>query len=428
MVVVAVIVGCQSVTRPPRFSGESDPRFQVTGVRTWYLIENALTPGHESMEVSVAGPLRGVKTVRVWIDGAPAGQLTKEEDVFSGSVGLADLPAGQYQALFAFDDESEAFARVEFYRSHPLYVLVSNDWDDPDHDDEILRRQEWLHETHPELKITHLVGPYTFTDREVSEERRDELVSWLLAAQDDHGDEIGLHIHPYCSFVEDAGVSCRHRPSLKYADDDPTGYTVSCTAYTEQEFAQLLRHADELFLQRGLGKPTSFRAGGWTADLSVLRALAATGYLVDASANNWARMEEWEDREDAILYWWNQEHWSTIDDTSQPYYPSMHDIQSSDPPHLSVLEVPDNGSLVDYVTGDEMVAIVRANWAGGALASPRQVSIGYHPSTLDADYAERLHVALTHTDRYLASRDRGPIAYETLTSMTQVFPPTSAER
>ena len=139
-------------------------------------------------------------------------------------------------------------------------------------------------------------------------------------------------------------------------------------------------------------------------------------------------MEEWKDREDAILYWWNQEHWSTIDDKSQPYYPSMHDIQSSDPPRLSVLEVPDNGSLVDYVTGDEMVAIVRANWAGGALASPRQVSIGYHPFTLDADYAERLHVALTYADRYLASRDGGPIAYETLTSMTQVFPPTSAKR
>ena len=153
-------------------------------------------------------------------------------------------------------------------------------WDDPDHEDEVLRRQEWLHEMHPELKITHLVGPYTFTEREVSENRRNELVSWLLAARDDHGDEIGLHIHPYCSFVEEAGVSCRHRPSLKYAGDDPTGYTVSCAAYTEEEFAQLLRRADEFFLERGLEKPTSFRAGGWTADLSVLRALAATGYLV----------------------------------------------------------------------------------------------------------------------------------------------------
>ena len=407
---------------PPRFSGIHDDRFEVTGARQWYLIGNDLTAGQGTMDLMVtARGTEDVDTVHVWIAGAHSAVLEKDGDRFVGRVDIHALGPGSYEALLAFGGSDDAFARLEFRRTHPLYVLVSNDWDDPDHGNDVLERQEALHEAHPELKMTHLVGPYTFTEPEVSETRRSELVTWLLGMRDAHDDEIGLHIHPYCSFVDFAGVRCLHAPSLVHVDDDPTGYTIMCSAYSELEFTRLLESADRIFKERGLGKPTSFRAGGWTADLSVLRALASTGYLVDSSANNWRRMEEWKGHKNGVLYEWNAAHWPTIGDTSQPYYPSSEDVLSSKPPNLPVLEVPDNGSLVDYVTGDEMIEIFEANWGRGALDSPRQLSIGYHPVTLDEAYAARMDQVLTHTDQFLASRGDGPVVYETLSNMALVF-------
>jgi hypothetical protein len=247
------------------------------------------------------------------------------------------------------------------------------------------------------------------------------MVEWVTAMRDQHGDEIGLHIHPYCSFVEHAGLDCLHEPSTVYAEGDPTGYTVMCAAYSEDEFTTLLLAADALFEEHGLGKPTSFRAGGWTADLGTLRALERAGYIADTSANNWARMEEWEGVQNGVLYEWNKTNWATIGDTSQPYYPSHDDLLSDTEPTLSILQVPDNGSLVDYVSGAEMIEIFEANWDGGPLAAPVAYSIGYHPTNFNHQYKRRMDEALNHVGDFLASRDRGPVVYATLSEMPLVW-------
>jgi hypothetical protein len=194
-----------------------------------------------------------------------------------------------------------------------------------------------------------------------------------------------------------------------------------CSAYTEQEFTALLEAADALFVANGLGKPTSFRAGGWTADRNVLRALAAAGYVADTSANNWVRMEEWEGVGSGVLYDWNRTHWGSIGDTSQPYYPSQTDVLVEGADAIGVLEVPDNGILVDYVRAEEMIEIFEANWPGGALDRPVAYSIGYHPSNFNYVLKQRIHAALTHVDRFLVSRDSGPVIYGTLSDMTRVW-------
>ena len=127
--------------------------------------------------------------------------------------------------------------------------------------------------------------------------------------------------------------------------------------FSEDEFTALLNHSVEIFEQQGLGRPTSFRAGGWTADAKVLRALGRAGFIADTSANNWARMEEWKDQANGLLYQWNKENWSEIGDTSQPYYISEADIQKGGMPHIGLLEVPDNGALVDYITGQALLPL-----------------------------------------------------------------------
>ena len=408
----------------PSAPDTNDAAYRVARVHDWYLIGNALTPGQDDIEVQVFAP-EGTDTVDVWVDDLPGERLSHSDD---GSFGIildgSDLAAGEHEMLLAADGADVAFARLFLRRSHPLYVVVSTDWDDPDNSDESLDLQAGLHEDHAELKLTHFVGPYTFTDEAVSAERRGELADWVLGMRDDFGDEIGLHIHPWCSFVDTTDVECRTEPSTVYDEGDDTGYTVICAAYTEEEFTRLLEASDDLFEEAGLGKPTSFRAGGWTADLGTMRALAAAGYVADTSANNWQRMEEWTEpfSGNGVLWSWNMEHWATIDDTSQPYYPSEEDILAQDTPAVPVLEVPDNGILVDYVSGEEMIEIFDANWDGSPLAQPAAYSIGYHPPNCNVAYADRIDDALDHADRFLASQGAGPVVYATLSELVQVWP------
>lgn len=407
--------------KPSPPAGDNDPAFAISGVRDWYLVGNDLTPGHDTVQLAVVPPA-DVGFVDVWLNDREGVRLVPSGGELRQILDVADLPPGEHELLLAADGADTAFARVTFYRSHPIYVVVSTDWDDADNRDANLERHTWLHENHGQLRLTHFVGPYTFTDTTVTPERVDVLVAWMKGMRDDWGDEIGLHIHPYCNFVESAGLACKTMPSTVYPAGDATGYTVQCGAYDEAEFTTLLEHADELFEARGLGKPTSFRAGGWTAELSTLRALANAGYVADTSANNWARMEEWDGSPPgATLYEWNMQQWSSIGDTSQPYYPSDDDIQVTGTPYIPVLEVPDNGILVDYVTAEEMIEIFDANFPGDPLMEPKAFSIGFHPPNFSEAYKTRIHDTLVHVDQHLAIDDNGPAVYATLSELVQVW-------
>jgi hypothetical protein len=406
---------------PPAAPAANDPAYAVDQVRSWYIVGNEVTPGHDELVVRVFPP-EGTEYVDMWIGGQPGIRLVDYDTDLRQKFDVSTLPPGEYELLLAADGADTAFYRHVFYRSHPLYAIVTNDWDDADNTAVAERLQERLHEQHPSLKMTHFVGPYTFTDPTVSDARRQELVDWVLGMRDTYGDEIGLHIHPYCNFVDTVeGVDCLHEPSTVYANGDPTGYTVMCAAYTEEEFTTLLEASDALFEQWGLGKPTSFRAGGWTADLSTMRALANAGYIADTSANNWARMEEWEGVQNGVLYEWNKTNWATIDDTSQPYYPSESDILSDAAPTIPVLQIPDNGILVDYVTADEMIEIFEKNWPGGALEQPTAYSIGYHPSNFNDLYFRRLNQVFFHIEQFLIDDDRGPVTYGLMSDMPKVW-------
>jgi hypothetical protein len=390
--------------------------------RAWSLVPNELSAGHDALGWSVEAPAE-VSSVVVWLDGAPAGEADAGPG-FAGSVDVGAVAPGEHELLFAEPDAEVAFARRTFVRTHPLYVLVSVDWDRADTVDSELGWQDDLHDDHPALRLTHFVGPWTFTDPDVPPERADLLVDWLTQHRDEDRDEIGLHIHPFCSFVDTTSVPCREAPSYVYDEGDPTGYTVLSSAYTVEEYTELLLAADTLFEARGMGKPTSFRAGGWIADEGVLQALVNAGYVADTSANNWQLMEEWEGGANGVLWAWNQEHWAGIDSTSQPYYPSAADASVAGSPSIGILEVPDNGILADYVEVEEMIAVLEANWDGGAVGEPKVFSIGYHNRTtgLGFNFRDNIEDTLDHVDRFLAQDDAGPLVYATLSEMPIVWP------
>jgi hypothetical protein len=362
-----------------------------------------------------------VAYAHAFLDDQPGVLFSHPDGSWRASLDLRPLAPGEHQLLLSANGRAQAFAKLTFTRSHPVYVFVSNDWDDSDNDDATLERQERLHAEHPSLKLTHFVGPYTFTDPAVPKARADFLATWVKGLRAKHGDEVGLHIHPYCNFVDTTSVTCRTEPSFAKQSGDPTGYTVVLASYDKQETLELLQAADAVFEANGLGKPTSFRAGGWSAEIHTLEALAEDGFVADGSAANWWRMEEWKNVWGTTLYAWCQEHWSSIDDTSQPYYPSKGDILASAPPVVPLLELPDNGLLVDYVSAQEMIDVFYANWDGAALEQPKLVSIGYHPPNFSEEFFQRVDGALDEIDQHLADADAGPVVYATASELTKVW-------
>lgn len=419
------LFGCAGDPAPaatPPSTVVPDDRF-VVGGRTWYLQGNALTSGHDQLDLTVWVP-QGTRFVDAWLDENPGVRLVFSEGTFVLRQSIADLTAnfeiGAHRLRLAANGSATAFADIEIYRSHPLYAVLATDWDFSDPGDGPLTAQDALHADFPSLKITHFVGPYTFTDPALTQDRVGELVTWLKA-QAAQGDEIGLHIHPYCNFVTHAGVACITDQSVVYAAGDASGYTINLSAYSRADMSELLASADALFAAAGLGKPTSFRAGGWTANADTLAALADGGYVVDSSANNWARMEEWEGVQNGVLYQWNQDHWNPIGDASQPYYPNASDAASAEVPTLDLLEVPDNAIMVDYVTVDEMTAILATNWPSAtALTTPATFVFGFHPAPSagpgSADIT-RLRGIVTELGQHLAATGNGPIVYETMSNL-----------
>lgn len=410
---------------PPRESPPSstvpDARYVIEGVPYWWLIGNELTPGQDTISIAVTAPPE-TQVIDVWVARGPGQRLTLDpaSGKFVGDLDIGDVPAGEHDVIIAADGSEVGAGYVLFSRTHPLYFLVSTDWDFAEPGQISLDYHDQIRTNHPDVLFTHFIGPYTFTDPNLTEQRKTDLAAWAIARRDMYGDEIGLHIHPWCHFVESAGLTCVTDQSTVY-QTDATGYTIKLEAYGQANFETLLTRADEIFVERGLGKPVTFRAGGWTASIDTLKALAAKGYVADTSANNWARMEEW--RGNGNLYTWNMTNWSMIGDTSQPYYPNTTDKQSGAAPHVPILEVPDNAIMVDYVTRAEMVEIFGKVWPGDALTEPRTYMMGFHPSqNMSVGEYNRIDGILDHADMYRASLHLGPVVYTRLKDMPVVWP------
>jgi len=405
----------------PSDPAANDAAYAVAGAPRYLLAGDDLTPPTASFELRVTPPA-GVSEVDLWLDDAEVTPLTADGADFTVTVDATELSLGEHRLMLAVRGAKEGFHAVDFVKGHALYVILSTDWDFPDVDNRVLDHHTELHVNHPELHITHLIGPYTFTDAAIPQARRDEIVAFAKGMRDSYGDEIGLHVHPRCTFVETTGIPCLTKPSVAYTEGDPSGYTVRLGAYTRAEWNVMFAAADEIWDTVGFGKPTSFRAGAWTLELSTAQALADSGFVVDSSAVNWPYLEEWMGKD---LYSWNEQQWKTIDDTSQPYYPTEESILPGGAgKEIALLEVPDNGAMVDYWKVEEMVAIFDANWSGGALSAPTQVSTGFHPAPTEyyskTEYV-RMDEFLTYADQFLASSTAGPVVYINMSDAAKVW-------
>jgi hypothetical protein len=423
----ALAIGCGDngipppSSTPPAAPAQNDPTFAISGLRQWYLVGDNLTPGDDTMTIAVVAPA-GAAFVDAYVAKLPPVRMAVQSDGrFTADIAIGDVPPGTQTIVFSSNGADVGFATTQFHRSAAYYVMVSTDYDFPDPGTYAIGYMDWMHRDHAGMRITHFWAPYTYTDPSVTDARRDELTQWVLAQHAMFGDEIGLHIHPYCTFVVDAGLPCITDQSDVYPGGDTSGYTIIVAAYGHDNFSLLLRHAALLFANHGIAQPKTFRAGGWTADTNTFHALADNGYIADTSALNWKYIQAaWKGK---LIASWTAQQWAPIDDTSQPYYPPTDSVLPAAGAELAMLEVPDNGVMIDYVSLDDINRIFDENWQAQPLAQPRTLMMGFHPATgfTSAEYA-RVDGFLHHADQFLHATDLGPVVYTTLSDVTTAFP------
>ena len=112
--------------------------------------------------------------------------------------------------------------------------------------------------------------------------------AYVSESRDEHGAEIGVHLHIYRTFVESAGVEYRIRPSVSAkqarGSSDPSGCSVPMSANSEDEISKMFEFTRAKFRKQGLGVPKTFCAGFYTTSLELQKRIVAAGYTASVAA------------------------------------------------------------------------------------------------------------------------------------------------
>lgn len=254
------------------------------------------------------------------------------------------------------------------------------------------------------IPLTHMYNPRVYIPGYLSQAEQDKLTQWILGRKTE-GDEIALHLHMYHDMVKAAGIE-EPIKDPKWGHHTDTGYDVPCAAYDYDEFSRVIAWSINIFEEKGLGKPVSFRAGGWYADLENIQVLNDYGFLIESS------------NRDQYSWGYNKlpGYWTTINNQKLlPYQISMYDQNLiSDTDLIEIWEYPNNGSNSSYNKSDYLIGRFLANYQGLPLDQTQVLTYLSHAQEfLTWDY-ENANGTLNYIDQFGADKDNGPIVYVTL--------------
>ena len=347
---------------------------------------------------------------------------------------------GRYDLLIVAGDQTTTFERVPVNISAPLYMIMSVDWDLPTYggsNGALLAALDAMRARAgaSQLWMTHYVGAYMFDG--VRGDARDlDIHRWLLDAQYGAGDEIGVHVHgwvnelmnmtalPQCcrtNSCSNVGTStqCSGPPNPQCCDDDSCapgttcqtiparvsaenvwqagadegGYSTILERYSRPELVALLDYSSRVLVKHGFVQPRSFRAGGWSGGQNLLGALAATGSYSLSGGTLLRSASEQGFLTDSSSVWSTPllgapglyQFLSSPQSLSSNYggdvMPEAPPYEWSDSAGRRVLEVPDNGVLLDYRTYEQAVADTYQLYDGTPLSRVKVYHYGLHPHT-----------------------------------------------
>lgn len=304
-------------------------------------------------------------------------------------------------------DRGEATAgSTTFIVSQPEYVVWTLDFEGDDASDAGMANTAAVADGLG-VPMTVMWNPRVWTTSQVSPARADAMLAWTKgrAAK---GDEIALHLHMWTDFVRAAGLAPRTTPNWGGRSD---GYDVPMTAYSEAETRTLVEYSLRLMAERGLPRPTSFRAGALFANAATLRAIAALGFTADCSSTP------------AGPFGSLQLPWTLARD-AQPYFPSRDDANKTG--DLALLEAPTNAGNTYGHSAASIAGVVDANLRmlappGRPAAERRGLTVVSHPSTIDGTERAAIETLFRAFEPLRYDRDAGPLRFVTLAQLAKAF-------
>jgi hypothetical protein len=404
-------------TNEPSVSGALEEmtsgRPTVSLDKKWHLKGDGYIPADRYLGVGVSFPEA---------DGMPEAQASYEipegdlngplsrttPTSWEGQVDISNLPTGTFHIVVTVADTAQQWisdARV-FYVSHAFYHVWSIDWEG-----EYVQRVPYLDnlaalaDEHG-MPVSQLFNPRVYVHPGMPEWQKAEMTQWLLQRAQTKGDEIGLHLHMYFDYVQSAGLTPITSPHWGNQSD---GYDVPFSNYDYEQSLTLLNFAIELFQQRGLGRPSSFRAGGWFADEDNLTALSDLEFL-DSSGGILRGLGSLPSPWDLSV-------------TSQPYHPCGQNQNtsncSSGDENLQLIEIPNN---IGPTNGsDDLRPNFDSNYSGAPLDSVRVGVLLSHDASVNGAERTALEQYFAHADSFLYVADRGAVIYATLADVRKAL-------
>jgi hypothetical protein len=284
-----------------------------------------------------------------------------------------------------------------------MRVVVSVDWEGRGLEAENLAAFNSFRNDYPKIPLQLFLNAAYFT----KEGADAKLVTEQIRSVMRPGDEEGLHIHAWRSLIKASSVKFRTEPAFKGPIDlekcsPDCGHDVNITAYSEAELRKVIAFSIKTLKKNGFSHPTSFRAGAWQADRKVLKALAAEGFTLDSSATDAEFLKERWGK--TLLYPVTKKIWPDTLATSQPYSIDLGEGRK-------ILELPNNGCLADYVSGEAIFESFQKN-VNVLKAHPEKdvyLSIGFHQETA-AKYLPNLRKGIDLIQAY-ATEQKIPLEF-----------------
>lgn len=345
---------------------------------------------------------------------------------------------------------------LQFNVSYPVYVAWTIDWEGYDSSNQTLELINNLSNKY-DIPIVHMWNPRAHYI--LSENRLNELLTWLRNREQNNRDEIGLHLHMYFDMIKRIGIQeIIKSPSW---DSRGTGSDVPQYAYSYEDQLKMFKWAIEQFKEQGLATPTIYRSGGWMADSNTLKALAATGFKIDSSGRstdfslgkylvkyNTPQDTNEEEKTDPVTRSATKEEIIKYKDTqnqieqtgsgslifsdeegqsytfiqeavegkwdlnvnTQPYLPSSTDINASGSAPIGIWEFPNNGEESWRMNTTQLIKNFEANYSGGTVNDAVVVTYLSHPHSISVDM-QKLEPLYAHIDKNSITSDNGPVVY-----------------
>jgi hypothetical protein len=388
----------------------------IDGNRTWFLKGSQFSAAEKTLNIIAVAdaetdPASDTVDYRYRINGTKVeGDLESAgENRYTASISTEKLEPGTYTVTAVAENtcssaESDPYT---FNISYPLYVTWTIDWEGNDVKQEYLNDMHELSRKHYDFPMTHFFNPRIYATSAVSKTRADYLTNWVIDRRDTYGDSIGLHLHMYTDMVQAAGVTPHYDPCWGWSTTD--GYDSLVSGYSYDDMDKILDWSADRFEENGLGNPKSFRAGGWFANETTLKALNDNGFDYDSSG----RTNFVFGRNNVTSPW-------DLTTTTQPYRPNVDNQNIGTGKTLDLWELPNNGGDSWAFSEEDMNKRYQENKTGEILPDKRVVTYLSHPDWFYED-KPKLDGLFTRIETDLYQNDTGPVIFATLDEVYNIW-------